>query len=59
MASKDLKKTNAKPKFLYRQSRCLTPVYKRPLRNALIQTHFDYGVSSLFSLLKKILRFGF
>ena len=29
MASKDLKKINAKLKFLYRQSRYLTPVYIR------------------------------
>ena len=31
MASKVLKKVHAKLKFLYRQSRFLTPAYKRPL----------------------------
>ena len=43
MASKVLKKVNAKLKFLYRQSRYLTPAYKRLLCNALIQPHFHYG----------------
>ena len=36
MASKVLKKINAKLKFLYRQSRYLTPVYRRLLCNGLI-----------------------
>ena len=39
MASKVLKKINAKLKFLYRQSRYLTSPYRRILRNALIQPH--------------------
>ena len=46
MASKVLRKINAKLKFLYRQSRYLTPAYRRLLCNALIQPHFDYGCSS-------------
>ena len=46
MASKVLKKVNAKLKFLYRQSRYLTPAYRRLLCNVLIQPHFDYGCSS-------------
>ena len=46
MASKFLNKINAKLKFLYRQSRFLTPAYRRLLCNALIQPHFDYGCSS-------------
>ena len=52
MASKVLKKINAKLKFLYRQSRFLTPAYRRLLCNALIQPHFDYDCSSWFPLLK-------
>ena len=56
MASKVLKKINAKLKFLYRQSRYLTPAYKRLLCNALIQPHFGYGWSSWFLLLKKNLK---
>ena len=59
MASKVLKKIlkkNAKLKFLYRQSRYLTLAYRRLLCNAQIQTHFDYGCSSWFPLLKKNLK---
>ena len=56
MASKDLNKVNAKLKFLYRQSRYLTPKYRRLLCNALIQPHFDYGCSSWLPLLKKNLK---
>ena len=47
------KKINAKLKFLYRQSRYLSPAYRRLLCNALIQSHFDYGCSSWFPILKK------
>ena len=56
MASKVLKKLNAKLKFLYRQSRYLNPAYWRLLYSALIQPHFDYGCSSWFPLLKKKLK---
>ena len=49
-------KINAKLKFLYCQSRYLTPAYRRLLCNALIQPHFDYGCSSWFPLLKKNLK---
>ena len=56
MASKVLKKINAKLKFLYRQSRYLTPVYRRLLCIALIQSHFEYGCFSWFPLLKKKLK---
>ena len=59
MASKVLKKINAKLKFLYRQSKYLTPAYRRLLCNALIQPHFDYGCTSWFPLLKKILKLKF
>ena len=56
MASKVLKKINGNLKFLYRQSRYLTPACRRLLCNALIQPHFDYECSSWFSLLKKNLK---
>ena len=56
ITSKALKKINTKLKFLYRQSRYLTPAYKRLLCNALIQPHFNYRCSSWFSLLKKSLK---
>ena len=56
MLSKVLKQINAKLKFLYHQSRYLTPTYKRLLCNPLIQPHFDYGCSSWFPLLKKDLK---
>ena len=52
MASKVLKKLNAKLKFLYCQSRYLTSAYRRLLCNALIQPHFNYGCSSWFPPLK-------
>ena len=56
MASKVLKNVNAKLKFLYHQSRYLTPAYRRLLCNASIQPHFDYGCYSWFPLLKKSLK---
>ena len=57
MASKFLrKKITAKLKFLYCQSRYLTPVYRRLLSYALIQPHFGYGCFSRFLPLKKNLK---
>ena len=56
MVSKVLTKSNTKLKFLYRQSRYLTPAYRRLLCNALIQPYFDYGCSSWIPLLKKDLK---
>ena len=56
MASKDLKKINAKLKFLYCQSRYLTPAYRRLLCNALISHIFHYGCSSWFPLIKRNLK---
>ena len=59
MASKVKKTTtNARQKFLYRQSRYPTPAYSGLLIlcNALIQPDFDYGCSSCFPLLKKNLQ---
>ena len=56
MASKVLKKINAKLNFLYRQSRYQPPAYERLLCNVLIQQHFDYGCSSWLPFLKKKLK---
>ena len=56
MASKFLKKINAKLKFLYCQSKYLSPAYWRLLCNVLIQPLWDYGFSSWFPLLKKKLK---
>ena len=56
MASKVLNKINTKLEFLYHHSRYLTPAYKRLLCNSLIQSHFDYGCSSWFPILKKKLK---
>ena len=50
MTSVVLRKVNAKLKFLYRQSRYLTPSIRTLLYNALIQPQFDYGCSSWFPL---------
>ena len=52
-------KINAKLKFLHRQSRNLTTVYKRLLCNVLIQPPFDYGCSSWFPVLKRNLKLKF
>ena len=41
LASKVLRKINSKLKFLYRKSINVTPVFRRLLGNALIQSHFD------------------
>ena len=59
MALKVKKKKNAKLKFLYCQSRYLTPAHRRLLCNALIQPHFDYWCFSWFPLLKKNLKLKF
>ena len=56
MASKLLKKINAKLKLLYRHSRYLNPGYRRLLCHRLIYPQFDYGCFLLFSLLKKNLK---
>ena len=56
MASKILRKINAKLKLLYQKSRFLIPAFRKLLCNALIQPHFDCGCSSRFPLLKKILK---
>ena len=56
MASKVLKKINAKLKLLYRHSRYLNSGYRRLLCHPLIQPQFDYGCFLLFSLLKKNLK---
>ena len=56
LASKVLRKINAKLKFLYRKSIYLIPAFKRLLSNVLIEPHFDCGYSSWFPLLKKSLK---
>ena len=56
MSSKVLKKINAKLKFLYHESRYLTPAYRRQLCNVLVQPHCDYRCSSWFPHLKKNLK---
>ena len=56
MTSIALRKVNAKLKFLYWQSRYLTPSIRTLLYNGLIQPQFDYGCSSWSPLLKKKLK---
>ena len=56
LASKVLRKINAKLKFLYQKSIYLIPAFRRLLCNALIQSHFDCGCFSWFPLLKKNLK---
>ena len=56
MALKVLKKINVILKFLYCQSRYLTPVYRRLFCNV---QHFDYGCSSWFPLFLKNLKLKF
>ena len=56
MTSIALRKVNAKLKFLYWQSRYLTPSIITLLYNGLIQPQFDYGCSSWSPLLKKKLK---
>lgn len=46
---KDIKKTNGKTKFLYRQSRYLSYTLKRMLYNSLIQPHFDFAWCDWYS----------
>ena len=52
MYSKFLKKLNSKLKFLFRQSRHVTPEFGRLLCNALILPYFEYESSSWFFLFK-------
>ena len=60
MARNVLNKINGKLKFLYRQTTFLNPTCKRPLCNALIQPHFDYGCTSWgYHDLVKCLKKGF
>ena len=48
-----IKKSASKLKFLYRQTRNLSPNIKRQLTSALIQCHFDYASASWYSGLTK------
>ena len=56
MATKTIKKINARLKFLHRKNDFLTPDLRRLLCNALIQPHFDYVCSSLFPNLNQKLK---
>ena len=46
MALKVINKINGRLKFFYKKNRYLTPYLKRPLCNAIIQSHFDYAYSA-------------
>ena len=56
MATKTIKKINARLKFLHRKNDFLTPELRRLLCNALIQPHFDYVCSSWFPNLNQKLK---
>ena len=56
MATKTIKKINARLKFLHRKNDFLTPDLRRLLCNALIQPHFDYVCSSWFPNLTQKLK---
>ena len=53
IAESIIRKTNAKLKFLYRQTRNVDMETKKLLTSALIQCHFDYASSSWYSGLSK------
>ena len=53
VAEKIISKSNAKLKFLYRQTRNVNLETKKLLTSALIQCHFDYASSSWYSGLTK------
>ena len=53
MAEQIIPKSNAKLKFLYRQTRNINQKAKQLLTSALIQSHFDYASSSWCSGLTK------
>ena len=56
MPRKVLKKINTKLNFLLRQSNYLNYSSRRLLCNALIQPHFNYGCTSWYPLLSKVLK---
>ena len=56
MALYVIHKINNKLKFLYRKNDFLTPTLRRLLRNALIQSHFDYACSAWYPNLSKKLK---
>ena len=51
-----LKKINIKLLFLWRQCNYLNYSYRRLVCNALVQPHFDYGCTSWYPLLSKVLK---
>ena len=56
VARRVLKKINTKLNFLWRKSNDLNYSSRRLLCNALIQPHFDYGYTSWYPLLSKVLK---
>ena len=56
---KILRKINAKQKIHYRKIRYLITAFRKLLRDAVINLHFDCGCSSWFPLLKKNLKLKF
>lgn len=56
IASKVVKKSNAKIKFLFRISRCLNLETKRLLASTLVQCHFDYACSAWYPGLSERLK---
>ena len=56
MATKTIKKNNARLKFLHRKNDFLTPDLRHLLCNALIQPHFNYVCSSWFPNLNQKLK---
>ena len=58
MATKTIKKFNARLKFLHRKNDFFTPDLRRLLCNALIQPHFDYACCSWFPNLNEKLKKG-
>ena len=56
MATKTIKKINARLKFLHRKNDFLTPDLRHLLCNALIQPHFDYLCSSWFPNINRKLK---
>ena len=56
MACRALRKINTKLNFLWRQSNYLNYSTRRLLCNALLQSHFDYGCTSWYPLLSKVLK---
>ena len=55
-AQKSINKINSKLNYLFRKNHFLTPILKRFLCNALIQSHFDYACTAWYPNLNKKLK---